>query len=104
MAQPTDKSVRGRRLQQKNRHIARQMSIRRAHAFSNYGTPGVAAHESPHRYHKVSGTTCGDSNCVMCGNPRKFFNERTMQEQRQMQDVEQVRNKHSNGIMPKDAE
>jgi hypothetical protein len=33
----------------------------------------------------------------MCGNPRKFFKERTWQEQREMQDVEQIRNKHSNG-------
>jgi hypothetical protein len=104
MSQPTDKSIRGRRLLQKNRHIARQMSIRRAHAFTNYGTPGIPAHESPHRYHKVSGVTCGDSNCFMCGNPRKFFDERTMQEQRQMQDVESIRNRHSNGIFPKDTE
>ena len=102
MSQPTDKSVRGRRIQQKNRHIARQMAIRKAHAFANYGTPGIPAHESPHRYHKVSGMTCGDSNCVMCGNPRKFFDERTMQEQRQMQDVEKTRNKHSNGTPAQD--
>jgi hypothetical protein len=38
----------------------------------------------------------------MCGNPRKFFDERTMQEQRQMQDVEKTRNKHSNGTPAQD--
>jgi hypothetical protein len=38
----------------------------------------------------------------MCGNPRKFFDERTQQEKRSMQDVEQKRNKHSNGIPPTD--
>jgi hypothetical protein len=38
----------------------------------------------------------------MCGNPRKFFDERTQQEKRAMQDVEQKRNKHSNGIPPTD--
>jgi hypothetical protein len=95
MTQPTDKSVRGRRLQQKNRHIARQVRIRQAHKFPiPTKDNGV---EKLHRYHKKSGVTCGDSHCAMCGNPRKFFKERTWQEQREMQDVEQIRNKHSNG-------
>jgi hypothetical protein len=31
---------------------------------------------------KHSATTCGDSNCVMCGNPRKFWGEPTIQEKR----------------------
>lgn len=35
---------------------------------------------SEHVYEKRSAMTCGDSNCVMCGNPRKFFKEETMQE------------------------
>lgn len=98
MSQPTDKSVRGRRIQQKNRHIARQMVIRKAHAFSG---PDNKV-DSPHRYHKVTGVTCGDSRCFMCGNPRKFFDERTMQEQREMQEVEKTRNKHSNGTPAQD--
>lgn len=102
MSNETAKSVRGRRLLQKNRHIARQMKIRKAHSFPDYGTPGVPAHESPHRYHKRSGMTCGDSNCFMCGNPRKFFKERTMQEKRQMQDLDNIRDRHSNGTIPND--
>ena len=99
MTQPTDKSVRGRRLQQKLRHIARQMAIRKAHAFPGINTGKI---DSSHRYHKVSGVTCGDSRCAMCGNPRKFFKERTMQEKRAMQDVEHVRDRHSNGTTPQD--
>ena len=103
MTKPTDKSVRGRRIQQKNRHIARQMAIRKAHAFDLGGVGVVVGNSNnPHRYHKVSGMTCGNSNCFACGNPRKFFDERTVQEQRQMQDVEQTRNKHSNGTPAKD--
>ena len=103
MTQSTDKSIRGRRIQQKNRHIARQMAIRKAHAF-DLGGVGVVTGDSnnPHRYHKVSGMTCGNSNCFACGNPRKFFDERTVQEQREMQDVEQTRNKHSNGTPAQD--
>jgi hypothetical protein len=79
------------------------MNIRRVHAFADYGTPVDSKGESPHRYHKVSGMTCGDSSCVMCGNPRKFFDERTLQEQRQMQDMDHLRNRHSNGT-PKNGE
>ena len=36
----------------------------------------------PHRYAKMHSLNCGDPNCVMCGNPRKFFNEPTLQEKR----------------------
>lgn len=31
---------------------------------------------------KTNGLTCGDSNCSMCGNPRKFFGEPTLQEKK----------------------
>jgi hypothetical protein len=98
MSQTTDKSTRSRRIQQKNRHIARQVRIRQAHKF-----PGVTEKvDSPHRYHKTSGVTCGDSRCAMCGNPRKFFKELTMQEKRHMQDVDSRRDRHSNGTVPDD--
>jgi len=102
MSDETDKIKHSKRQQQKENHINRQMNIRKAHSFPDYGTPGVTADVSPHRYHKVSGMTCGDPNCVMCGNPRKFFNEPTQQEKRDMQDVEKIRNKHSNGTLPSD--
>ena len=105
MTQPTDKSVRGHRLQQKNRHIARQVRIRQAHGFNRLNdatAPGGQVEANPHRYHKVSGVTCGSSRCMMCGNPRKFFKERTMQEKRAMQDVEHIRDRHSNGTTPQD--
>lgn len=42
-------------------------------------------HEQPHRYAKRHATNCGDSSCAMCGNPRKFFNELTLQEKRFIQ-------------------
>lgn len=37
---------------------------------------------------KTSPFTCGDSNCAMCGNPRKFFGEKTIQERRNLQEDE----------------
>lgn len=38
------------------------------------------AKKNPHRYHKTSLFNCGNANCVMCANPRKVFEEKTMQE------------------------
>ena len=35
-----------------------------------------------HKFHKKHAMNCGDPNCVMCGNPRKFFKEPTIQEKR----------------------
>lgn len=98
MSNEENKAAHGRRIQQKNRHIARQVRIRQAHKF-----PGITGKvDSSHRYHKKSATTCGDSNCVMCGNPRKFFKELTMQEKRLIQDMDHVRDRRSNGTLPED--
>jgi hypothetical protein len=58
----------------------------------------------PHRSHKMHIFNCGDPKCHMCGNPRKFFKQKTMQEKRFEQDVDQIRDKHSNGLPPKEAE
>jgi hypothetical protein len=96
MSTEEDKFKHSKRHQQKENHINRQMNIRRAHSTPDYGTPVPS--ESPHRYHKVSAMTCGDSNCVMCGNPRKFFDEPTQQEKRLTQDLDSVRARHSNGL------
>jgi hypothetical protein len=95
MSNEESKLAHGRRIQQKNRHIARQVRIRQAHKFPGINTGKV---DSPHRYHKTSGVTCGDSHCAMCGNPRKFFKELTMQEKRWLQDMDTTRERRSNGV------
>lgn len=99
MSTEEDKIKHSKRQLQKENHIKRQMSIRKAHSFPERNVPGT---NSSHRYHKVSGVTCGDSNCVMCGNPRKFFGDITQQEKRLFQDLDTIRDKHSNGIPPTD--
>ena len=72
-----DKNKRQRRFQQKKRHMERQSEL--WNEFVNrYGGSETTAH----RFHKVHALNCGDSKCVMCGNPRKFFGEKTMQERR----------------------
>ena len=42
----------------------------------------------PHRNHKKHIFNCGDPHCYMCGNPRKWFKEKTIQEKRFEQDVD----------------
>jgi hypothetical protein len=100
MSNEENKLAHSRRIQQKNRHIARQVRIRQAHKFPNPTKDGRI--EKPHRYHKTSGVTCGDSRCAMCGNPRKFFKEPTVQERRFDQDVDTRRDRHSNGTVLND--
>ena len=39
------------------------------------------------RYAKLHPLDCGNPNCVMCGNPRKFWKQETIQEQRDKQDI-----------------
>lgn len=89
MSDQLEKYQHSRRLHAKARAIQRQMRIRRMHSFGVNGMSEAGArYDQPHRYHKRSGMTCGDSNCAMCGNPRKFFKERTIQEKRMMQNIE----------------
>lgn len=64
-----------KRIHQKETYIKKQTKIAKAHGFE------VKLGEE-HYLAKHSATTCGDSNCVMCGNPRKFFKDPTIQEKR----------------------
>jgi hypothetical protein len=75
MSDELSKEYHSKRIQQKDVHIKKQMRIAKAHNMQ------VKAGEE-HRLAKLSATTCGDSNCVMCGNPRKFLNEPTIQEKK----------------------
>jgi hypothetical protein len=79
--------------------INRQVKIAKKHGL----TKQDRAIKEPHRMVKHHAMDCGQPGCVLCGNPRKLFNELTTQEKRLFQDVEQQREKHSNGL-PKDQE
>ena len=61
-----------------------------------YGVPVT----EPHKFAKHHAMDCGNPGCMMCGNPRKLFNELTPQEKRLFQDMEVERDKHSNGLGP----
>ena len=60
-----------KRILQKENHVKRQLKIAKAH--------NIPVKE-PHTLQDHSALTCGDSKCVMCGNPRKFLKEPTVQE------------------------
>ena len=71
-----EKDKRRQRILQKKRHIDRQMSVFKQHKMETYRDV------SPHIFHKKSVVSCGNPNCMGCRNPRKIFDELTMQERR----------------------
>ena len=73
MSNDQHKAKHSERLHQKTNYIKKQVKIAKSHGFD------VKSGEE-HRLARHSATTCGDPNCFMCGNPRKFFHEKTIQE------------------------
>lgn len=51
-----------KRIEQKSRHIQRQVKIAKA--------MGHEVEKEPHRYAKHNALNCSTPNCPMCGNPR----------------------------------
>lgn len=73
-----DKSKRQKRFLQKARNLLRKVKLRKLSAGAGaYVDPML---RQPHRLAEAPVYNCGNSNCVMCGNPRKFFGELTKQE------------------------
>ena len=62
-----------KRLHDDETHIKKQVKIAKAH--------GIPVTE-PHRLAKHHVMDCGNPKCVMCGNPRKVFGEKTIQEKK----------------------
>lgn len=76
--------------------IARQVKIAKQHGL----TVNDRAVKQPHRMAKHHAMDCGQPGCMLCGNPRKVFKELTQQEKKLFQDLDTVRDKHSNGLKP----
>lgn len=88
MSNEEDKKRHSERLHQKETKIKKQIQIAKDYGYHKLSS---AMHKwryilQPHRSHKVHIFNCGDSKCSMCGNPRKFFGEETMQEKKHKQD------------------
>jgi hypothetical protein len=88
MSNDQAKFINSRRRLKDNAAIAKQRKIAKA-----YGVPVT----EPHKFAKHHAMDCGHPGCMLCGNPRKTFNELTAQEKRMFQDTEAIRNRHSNG-------
>ena len=73
MSTEEDKFKKSKRILKDENAIRKQLNIAKAHN---------APVESPHQFAKHHAMNCGNPNCVMCGNPRKMWNEKTIQEKR----------------------
>ena len=73
MSNQVERFKHSKRLHREEAAIKKQSKIAKAYGFPT---------GPEHRLGKIHATTCGDSHCAMCGNPRKFFKEKTMQEKR----------------------
>ena len=73
--------------------IARQVRIAKSH--SSFNERNI---RQQHRLVKHHAMDCGNPHCYLCGNPRKTHKDRlTAQEKRLFQDLENIRDRHSNG-------
>lgn len=96
MSHELDKFNHSKRLQKDENAIKKQTQIAKQHKASEYN-PGEL--KQPHRFHKRHAMDCGNPECYLCGNPRKTHKDKlTTQEKKQHQDLDFVRDRHSNGI------
>jgi hypothetical protein len=76
MSDQDTKDKRSKRIHKDEVAIERQVSIAKAHGVDRW----LNIDERKHKYAKTHAMRCSNPNCVMCGNPRKFMKEKTMQE------------------------
>lgn len=102
MSNETAKFINSRRRHKTDVAIARQVRIAKQHGLG-FNDRIV---KEPHRLSKHHSMDCGQPGCSLCGNPRRSsWNKSkrlTTQERRLFQDLEQERDRHSNGLHPKD--
>jgi len=94
MANNLAKFLNSRRRHKTDVAIARQVKIAKSHSLFN-----VRNIEQTHRLAKHHVMDCGNTECYLCGNPRKTHKDRlTAQEKRIFQDLDHIRDRHSNGL------
>jgi hypothetical protein len=102
MSTEQDKFKHSKRLQKDENAIKKQLKIAKAHTHFPEENKVV---KEPHRLVKHHAMDCGNPECFLCGNPRKTHKDKlTQQEKRLFQDLEETKNKHSNGSKPDDQE
>ena len=82
MSDPDTKEKRSKRLHHTQSQIKKRLRIRK-----DLHTSTAEIERHPHKLYTNIGLSCGNSNCVMCGNPRKFWKDETIQEKSFKQDA-----------------
>ena len=100
MSKEEDKFKHSKRLLKDDNAIKKQVKIAKDHRVNEYNPKDL----EPHRYHKHHAMDCGNPGCIFCANPRKTWNELTIQEKRQFQELETIRMRHSNGTLTEDSD
>lgn len=97
MSNEADKVKNSKRRLKDENAVKKQVKIAKEHGFDV---------SEPHKFIKHHSMNCGDPKCSLCSNPRhsgyyKGKDKLTTQERRLFQDLENINDKHSNGIPPK---
>ena len=98
MANELAKFLNSQRRHRDETAVKKQVKIAKAHGLTNKDK----SIKEPHRLAKHHAMDCGQPGCMLCGNPRKIFKERTAKEKRMYQDVEKTTDRRSNGTKPQD--
>lgn len=95
MSHAQDKVKNSTRRHRDENAVKKQAKIAKAHGFNIHDK----VIKEPHRLAKHHAMNCGNPKCYLCGNPRKTHKDKlTPQEHRLFQDLDAVRDKHSNGL------
>lgn len=82
MSNEFTKEKRSKRIHDEETKVKKQVKIAKAHGL----TDKDKAIKQPHRMAKHHAMDCGQPGCMLCGNPRKLFKEKTIQEKSFLQD------------------
>jgi hypothetical protein len=100
MSNELAKYINSRRRHKTDVAVSRQLKIAKQH--NSFADENKVLKE-PHRLAKHHAMDCGNPHCYLCGNPRKTHKDKlTQQEKRLFQNVEVIRDTHSNGLTTKE--
>ena len=89
MSKEEDKIKHSKRLHKEECAVAKQVKIAKSH--------GMDVKEA-HKFAKHHAMDCGNPKCMLCSNPRRTWKELTIQEKRQLQEMDVQRIRHGNGV------
>jgi hypothetical protein len=92
MSTEQDRFKKSKRLLKDDNAINKQLKIAKAHGSSDDKNV-----KNPHRLVKQHAMDCGNPKCLICSR-EKVFGEPTIQQKRFDQNVEDIRDKRSNGL------